>query len=153
MTLISTQMINNSEQQDMRKMFEQIDVNFDGKLTRQEVIDGFKLMEIENYEEEANNMFKMADFDGSGTIEFSEWCTATMDKRKMLTSKRLKAAFDMFDENGNGTIDYQEVKKLLDHNGSTKGDYFKELIQEMDIDGDGEISFPEFEKMMEALIK
>jgi Ca2+-binding EF-hand superfamily protein len=59
----------------------------------------------------------------------------------------------MFDENGNGSISYLEVKKLLDHSGNTKGDYFKELIEEMDMDGDGEISFPEFEKMMEALIK
>jgi Ca2+-binding EF-hand superfamily protein len=48
------------------------------------------MMEIPNYEEEANNIFKMADFDDNGTIEFSEWCTATMDKRKMLTNKRLK---------------------------------------------------------------
>jgi calmodulin len=59
----------------------------------------------------------------------------------------------MFDENGNGFISYLEVKKLLDHNGNSNSEYFKELIQEMDIDGDGEISFPEFEKMMEALIK
>lgn len=34
MTLISTQMINSNEQADMRAMFEKIDVNFDGKLTK-----------------------------------------------------------------------------------------------------------------------
>jgi calcium-dependent protein kinase len=90
-------------------MFEKIDVDFDGKLTKKEVTDGFKAMDIENYEEEASKIFKNADFDNNGTIEFSEWCTATMDKRKLLTSKRLKQAFDMFDENGNGSIDYKEV--------------------------------------------
>lgn len=137
----------------MRAIFEKIDVDFDGKLTKEEVIEGFKALEVANPEEEANEIFKIADIDNNGTIEFSEWCTATMDKRKMLTTKRLKQAFDMFDENGNGSISYQEVKKLLDSKGTSKGEYFKELIQEMDIDGDGEISFPEFEKMMEALIK
>ena len=86
MTLISTQMINSNEQADMRAMFEKIDVNFDGKLTKQEVIEGFKMLEVENYEEEADAIFKIADFDDNGTIEFSEWCTATMDKRKMLTT-------------------------------------------------------------------
>ena len=90
MTLISTQMINSAEIADMRNMFEKIDKNFDGKLTKQEVLDGFREMGVDNYEEEAENMFKIADFDGSGTIEFSEWCTATMDKGKMLTKKRLK---------------------------------------------------------------
>ena len=134
-------------------MFEKIDVNCDGRLTKQEVIDGFKEMGIEYADEEAEEIFKLADFDANGTLEFSEWCTATMDKRKMLTKQRLKAAFDMFDENGNGTIDYLEVKKLLDHSGTSKGDYFKELIKEMDIDGDGEISFEEFEKMMEVFTK
>ena len=86
------------------------------------------MLEVDNYEDEANEIFKIADFDDNGTIEFSEWCTATMDKRKMLTTQRLKQAFDMFDENGNGSISYIEVKKLLDHNGNTKGDYYKELI-------------------------
>jgi calcium-dependent protein kinase len=152
MTLISTQMINNAEMTEMRAMFDKLDVNFDGKLTKEEVLEGFKAMEMENYEQEAENIFKNADFDDNGTLEFTEWCTATMDKRKMLSQKRLKQAFDMFDENGNGSISYLEVKKLLDHNGTTNGDYFKELIKEMDIDGDGEIQFPEFEKMMESLI-
>jgi calcium-dependent protein kinase len=83
-------MTNNTELADMRQMFEKIDVNFDGKLTKQEVIDGFREMGIDNYLEEAEQIFKRADFDDNGTIEFSEWCTATMDKRKMLTKQRLK---------------------------------------------------------------
>ena len=95
----------------------------------------------------------MCDFDDSGTIEFTEWCTASMDKRKMLSKEKLKAAFDLFDENGNGSISFAEVKKLLDSKGSSNNELYMEMIQEMDIDGDGEISFPEFEKMMELLIK
>lgn len=33
---------------------------------------------------EANRIFDMADLDKNGTIEFSEWVTATMDLRAML---------------------------------------------------------------------
>ena len=60
----------------------------------------------------------------------------------------------MFDINGNGLISFEEVRQLLDHSGQTesKNDLYKEMISEMDIDGDGEISFAEFEKMMKLLI-
>ena len=72
----------------------------------------------------------------------------------MLSKERLKAAFAMFDVNGNGMISFDEVRQLLDHSGQTesKNDLYKSMIEEMDIDGDGEISFPEFEKMMKLLI-
>ena len=153
MTFISTQLINTNEQKEMRAMFEKMDVNFDGKHTKEEVIAGFKAMDVDNYQEEAEKIFRMCDFDDSGTIEFTEWCTASMDKRKMLSKEKLKAAFDLFDENGNGSISFAEVKKLLDAKGSSNNELYLEMIQEMDIDGDGEISFPEFEKMMELLIK
>ena len=153
MTFIYTQLINTNEQKEMRAMFEKMDVNFDGKLTKEEVIAGFKAMDVDNYQEEAEKIFRMCDFDDSGTIEFTEWCTASMDKRKMLSKEKLKAAFDLFDENGNGSISFAEVKKLLDAKGSSNNELYLEMIQEMDIDGDGEISFPEFEKMMELLIK
>ena len=138
----------------MRKAFEKMDLNFDGKLSKEELIRGFKEMDFENPEEEAENIFKNADFDDNGSIEFSEWCTASMDKRKMLSKERMKAAFNMFDINGNGKISFDELRQLLDHGGltTTKNDMYKSMIEEMDIDGDGEISFPEFEKMMMLLI-
>jgi len=137
----------------MRAVFEKMDVNFDGKLTREEIINGFREMEIENPEAEADKIFEQADTDGNGFIEFTEWVTATMDKRKMLSKERLKAAFDIFDNNGNGSISFSEVKQLLDHGGQTENKVFEDMIAEMDLDGDGEISFPEFEKMMTVLIK
>ena len=154
MTFITTHLVNNKEQAEMRKAFENMDKNFDGKLSKDELVKGFKEMDIENYEEEADKIFKKADFDDNGSIEFSEWCTASMDKRQMLSKERLKAAFAMFDVNGNGMISFDEVRQLLDHSGQTesKNDLYKSMIEEMDIDGDGEISFPEFEKMMKLLI-
>ena len=46
------------------------------------------------------------------------------------------------------------MQKLLGHGGVTnENEQFKELINEMDIDGDGVISFPEFEKMMELILQ
>ena len=79
-----------------------MDVNYDGKLTKAEIIEGFKEMDMENPIQEAERIFKTIDFDDNGSIEFTEWCTATMNKRNMLSKERLRAAFDIFDTNGNG---------------------------------------------------
>ena len=108
----------------MRHMFEQMDKDFDGKLSRQEIIEGFKEMEVDDPEGEADKIMANIDFDDNGSIEFTEWCTATMDKRKMLSKERLKAAFNIFDQNGNGSISFEEVKALIGH-GEIGDDQFK----------------------------
>ena len=87
-----------------------MDQNFDGKLTKEELIEGFRKMDVDNPEQEAENILRNVDFDNNGSIEFTEWCTATMDKRKMLSKERLKAAFEIFDTNGNGSISFDEVR-------------------------------------------
>ena len=104
------------------------------------MIDGFTVMESENPVAEAEYIMKNVDFDNNGFIEFSEFVTASMDKRKMLSQDRLKAAFKIFDTNNNGSISMEEVKALLGHNGVAESDEgFTNMIKEMDIDGDGEI--------------
>ena len=72
----------------------------------------------------------------------------------MLNKNRLKAAFDMFDRNQDGTISFEEVREILGGGQANEGtdDVYKQMIQEMDIDGDGQISFEEFEKVMTQMI-
>lgn len=72
---------------------------------------------MDDPEKEADYIMKNVDFDENGYIEFSEFVTASMDKRKMLSQDRLKAAFKIFDINGDGSISMEEVKSLLGHGG------------------------------------
>ena len=125
MTFITSHLMNNQEMSKMKQIFEKMDANFDGKLTKDEIVKGFTDLGIPNPVTEAEKIFEIADSDGNGYVEFTEWCTATMDKRKMLTRDRLKAAFNMIDEDGSGQISFQEVRKLLDHGGSCDTEYFK----------------------------
>ncbi len=97
-------------------MFEKIDVNFDGKLSLEEMIEGFRMMNIVDYKQEAERIFNNIDIDKNNYIEFSEWCTAAMDKRIMLSDEKLKAAFDIFDINGDGSISYDELKQIMNKN-------------------------------------
>ena len=75
-----------------------------------------------------------------------------MNKSKVLTKERMKQAFDHFDKNKSGMINLTEIKQLLDQGKHIEDKVWKQLIAEVDINGDGEISYSEFEKMMEQLI-
>ena len=73
----------------------------------------------------------------------------------MLTKPRLMTTFKMFDKNNGGTISFQELRSVLEGDDPDEftDDLFKELINQIDINGDGEIDFKEFEKMMTYLVK
>lgn len=64
----------------------------------------------------------------------------------------LKTAFDMFDKDGSGKIDKDELMQLLqgqDMENMVPKDQLLAYIQEVDENGDGEIDFEEFRLMME----
>ena len=67
----------------MSKTFLQFDLNGDGLISEDEFVQAYKkLFPAENEtaaEERAREIFKNADADGNGSIDFTEWCTATMD--------------------------------------------------------------------------
>jgi len=62
-------------------------------------------MNITNAKRAAKKLFKIADRDGSGLLEFREWCNATMDMKSLVSDERLRAVFSEFDKDGNGTMD------------------------------------------------
>lgn len=71
------------QQTELRKSFMQWDENGDGLIQRSEFINGYiKMMpkaDRASVEERANEIFDSADTDKSGAIDFSEWCTATIN--------------------------------------------------------------------------
>ena len=85
-----------------------IDVNGDGSLTFQEIEEGFKQLKLENATELLSSM-KAADTDGSGTVDYTEFIAATLDAQFTNNEKYLKAAFDMFDVDGGGSISVKEL--------------------------------------------
>ena len=71
-----------------------------------------------------------------------------MDVRKVLTKEKLKAAFDLFDQDKNGFITIDEIKALLDVGKKFDERAWKEVIASADKNKDGQISYDEFETMM-----
>lgn len=95
-------------------------------------------------------MFNAVDVDNSGTLDYTEFVMATMNEKDLITNERLKAAFRLFDKDGNGTISPDEIKEVLGL-GAEDTDMIDKLIDEVDENKDGEIQFDEFCAMMKKL--
>merc|ERR1711897_112015 len=100
-------------------------------------------------------MVKAVDADGNGTIDLDEFIALLRSKRngkyaKMTPEDELKEAFKIFDGDNNGSIDAEELSKVMTALGEklTKQD-IEFMIRSVDIDGDKSIDFGEFKKMMQ----
>ena len=103
-------------------------------------------------EEVVDKIMKIADSDGSGEIDYSEFVVATMDKRKLLSNEKLETAFNLFDRDNSGSISANEIKDVLGVGKNIDEKVWNEIVLEVDANGDGEISFLEFKIMMQKLL-
>jgi len=100
-------------------VFKSLDKNGDGKLSKDEVKDGY----LEHYgrlicDDEVDAMFAAVDTDESGFIEYTEFVIASINQKKLLSVDKLKATFKMFDKDGNGSITPSEIKTVLQTDSS-----------------------------------
>ena len=149
-----------SQVHDAIRLFNHIDRNGDGQITKDELSKGFEdywklsRKEIEN---KINIIFNNIDTDHNGYIEYEEFIRAAVDKEYFLSGNFLRYAFDYFDRDKNGEISFAEVKQLFYQNDNNKhnAEAQKQLMKnfkEIDINGDGILSFDEFSKMCKKMI-
>jgi calcium-dependent protein kinase len=130
-----------NELQHIRLLFENFDVNGDGRLSVEELRTG-----IEKYSGglkiDADEIMKNCDLDDNGFIDYSEFLAAVCTKSVEVTKIQLKTAFDAIDTDGSGKLSRAEIMKALV--GMTDEKSVNELIRAMDLNGDGEIDLEEF---------
>ena len=133
---------------ELEKAFKELDINKDGKISKDELLKGYKKIMGETAEEVVEEVFRIADADGSGELEFTEFVVASMNKSKFLTDDKLKAAFEMFDLDGSGAILASELKEVLGVGKNISENLWTELMQQADKNESGSIDFDEFKTMM-----
>jgi calcium-dependent protein kinase len=135
------------EIKNIKKVFQSIDIDNDGKLTLEEMKKAFSKgdMKIEFNEE----IFKQIDTDNSGSIEYTEFISACIDKNLYMNEEKLKEAFNLFDSDKSGKISRDEIEKVLKLSGNSKE--VSNIMAKHDTNKDGEIDFKEFLEMMKEL--
>jgi len=135
----------------LRETFMQLDGNGDGLVNAAELRTGLQEAGITELPASLDEILKAVDSDGGGTINYTEFLAATLDKKKYLNEETLWSAFCAFDTNHDGVISNEELKAVLnsgDVNGVASEDAMKEILQGVDQNDDGEIDFAEFANMM-----
>lgn len=94
-----------------------------------------------------------ADTDGNGTIDFSEFVgmmpAATRNERAENAEEEMLEAFQIFDADGNGNISADELRQIMENLGERlTQEEVEDMVKEADIDGDGQINYEEFVRMM-----
>jgi len=141
------------EKDELLKTFKELDLDHDGQLTHDELMIGYsKTMGEEEARREVDRIFACIDVNNTGAIDFTEFLLATVDHKKLLSQERMTQVFKMFDTDGSGTIDRNEIKAFFSMSENNDEGFVKELIEEVDANGDGEISFQEFKDMMIKII-
>jgi len=88
----------------------------------------------------------------NGAIDYTEFITAASSKESLLSEINLRFAFKMFDKDKNGTISRQELKNLFETSEKKEDALWNEIFEEVDINGDGEITYDEFKIAMTRVI-
>ena len=137
----------------LKKIFEEMDTNKSGILDINEIKAGIDKMEKEKEitEEEKEKIVKSIDTDKSSKIEYNEFLAACMDQKIYLREEYLLSAFMMLDLDGSGKISKSEIKQAL--NGDIDNETLEKIIQEYDLNGDGEIDYKEFVAGMQNFYK
>lgn len=151
MFLINT-MVTRNEYTDIVELFQEMDINKDGVLTKEELILGFKKAGKLYNDQEIEDMFHEMDKDGNGVISFGEYLAASIDKNKVLSEKKIVAAFKLFDKDKNGKISIDEFQDVFQHDNILSNNWI-EMIKEVDLNGDGEISFEEFKILLMKILE
>lgn len=106
----------------------------------------------ESTDEEIDDMIVAVDTNGDGVIDFDEFLALMrlrMGESGDDAEQHLRQVFDMFDADGSGCIDRNEMRALMKKLAQDLTDEEVLLImQEVDTDGDGEISFEEFKMLV-----
>ena len=151
-TFITNYLMSDDELKLLKKMFFELDVKGVGVITREELFKGMEeCFDRKITHEEVDEIFGNIDYDNNGTISFDEFVKAAIDKKKLLTEEKLKAAFSLFDRNGDGDIEAKELKEVIGDDNTKEDNIWMQMIKEVDLDGNGVIDFEEFKAMMKKL--
>merc|ERR1711976_83056 len=135
---------------EFKEAFSLFDKDGDGTITTKELGTVMRSLGQNPTEAELQDMINEVDADGNGDIDFPEFLTMMARKMKETDSEdEIKEAFKVFDKDGNGFISGAELRHVMTNLGEKLTDEeVDEMIREADIDGDGQVNYEEFVKMM-----
>ncbi|KAG0464276.1 hypothetical protein HPP92_019916 [Vanilla planifolia] len=143
-------LLTNEQISEFREAFCLFDKDGDGRITVEELATVIGSLGHNPSQEELQDMIDEVDFNRNGTIEFGEFLSLMARKMKETDAEEeLREAFKVFDKDQNGYISANELRNVMMNLGEKLTDEEVDLmIKEADMDGDGQVNYEEFVRMM-----
>jgi len=163
---------------DFKDVFEYFDTSKNGMITAKQVCTTLRALVPKPKDEEINCLYDYIINDKNGKVDFRGFLDALhkaiekvrkqqihdnkVRKKSMhqtqtigyneMTEEQLndiREAFNMFDQNGDGSISTEELKEVMSNLGQVVSDEeIKDMLEDVDTDAEGSLDFDAFKKIM-----
>ena len=134
------------KEQEIKSIFEKYDSNKDGFVNSSELANIIKSINTDVSDEELLELLQEIDLEVNGEINFEKF-VSIVNRREydVDTEEELLNAFKIFDKEGNGLINLNELKNIMLKVGKNLSESeIDEMLRDADIDMDGFINYEEF---------
>jgi len=142
--------LKSSDLQKIKKEFDEADIDKNGQITLDELQRVLERNGKSASAAEVEKLMKAMDMDGNGKIMYRDWIAATLKRRQVLDEEALLKAFRHFDVDDSGTITKDELAQCME---DSTPEEIETLVKQVDVNGDGQIDYGEFVRMMHAGIQ
>ncbi|KAH0474396.1 MAG: hypothetical protein KVP17_001339 [Porospora cf. gigantea B] len=152
LTIIATQISDESEVEELKALFMTLDTNNDGVLSATEIRMGLEACKSSrlpaDYSHQLDHILRSVDTSGTGCIDYTEFVAACMNRHHYQREEACRKAFRILDRDGDGRIDNRELRSIFSMAGGLDDDDILEALDEADAESDGSITFNQFFKLM-----
>eukprot|EP00045_Choanoeca_perplexa_P017263 m.247800 g.247800 ORF g.247800 m.247800 type:complete len:172 (-) comp17492_c1_seq1:103-618(-) len=140
------------ERQEIKEAFDLFDTDKDGALDYHELKVAMRALGFDVKKAEVQQIMREFDRDGQGLISERDFTTVVTDRiLERNPVEEVMKAFKLFDDDGTGKISLRNMRRVARELGEEiPEDELKAMLDEFDLDGDGEINQEEFLSIMTA---
>ncbi|KAL4352213.1 hypothetical protein GQ457_06G008330 [Hibiscus cannabinus] len=137
------------------RVFQMFDRNRDGMITKEELSMSLEKLGIFISNKEVTQIFESIDVNGDGFVDVDEFgmlYRTTVNEEN--EEEDMLEAFNVFDQNKDGFITFEELSSVLSSLGLKQGIALEDcqrMMTKVDADGDGRVNFIEFKQMIKGV--
>ncbi|XP_015264476.1 PREDICTED: centrin-1-like [Gekko japonicus] len=141
------------QKQQMREAFDLLDADGTGTIDVKDLKVSIRALGFEPTKEELKRIVLEVDKEGSGKIGFDAFYSVMTEKMSQTDPKEeILKAFRLFEDSESGKISFKNLKQIASEIGEKLTDEeLQEMIDEADVDGDGEVNEQEFLKILKKV--